>query len=261
MLEISIMSDLRNSESQPFLDAVKANKLGRPFSSKRVAKAFFSLTRQLTNRLTDYDLVVADDTSGRLAAIVMRGVASIVRVESGKPQPKLVFVQGHDIKYMQQAAALIPEKTSSNARTLIVTEGIATGRHVRNIGQVITPKREAASIDIASVGNYSPRLINPIPGTGLYVGDVNINDSTDEPCEQAPAQELYKGKLTHAGVTKDYYGPTATICHYTSQVEINRSRVQAEIFADLLYQAAVRGIIEPPLPYPICTPEIEKVLV
>lgn len=242
------MSGYEHMPRERFVDDVRLNGLGAPFNDERVAGAFFDLASQLALRFADYDLVLGDDTSGRLAAIVMHRVASNIRLEENLPKPALRFAASAIAKHAHKPG-FITSPASPDSRVLIVSEGIASGGSVEGLGRIIAKGGRAMDhIDVACIGTFDEYdLPNPIEGASLYIGDTRPTTSMD-----SSAATLLRGPQSrrYKGVAKSRSHFNVVIDDEADRGEINRTRIEAKDFGDLLVRYAVVRDMESEI-YPI----------
>ena len=126
----------------------------------------------LKPQISQYDLIVGDDTSGRLPARLYWRLANMRRQEQGMRPASLRFISGRNSGYLPEKG-MLPIETSDAARALLVTEYICNGGNIRNIHKAVWAERVPGRIDIATLDQsyYSLGLERRFPkGTSLYCG-------------------------------------------------------------------------------------------
>lgn len=142
-----------------------AHRVTQEFEAQRFEfAAVFDAVRTIAaeigeKRLGSYALVVGDDTSGRLPALILWKVINQVNARNGRQKVPITFIQTysefHSKKYLQRAAWARRSgiwKGLAGQRALVVTEFISSGKH---LGQLTGLLREAGiSFDVATLGSY-----------------------------------------------------------------------------------------------------------
>lgn len=118
-----------------------------------------------------WQLLIGDDTSGRIPALVARGAVNQARREAGKPGLPIMFwptsgtsIKGSGMREMEEALdsrrALWEAVGASGGRALIVTEGIFSGNHVRSMLEMLEARGilgDVATVAVLGRGVYLPR--------------------------------------------------------------------------------------------------------
>ncbi len=144
------------------------DKIGPPFNDLEILKLTLSLAEQVNSSLADYDLIVGDDRSGRLPAMVFWWLAKFRREEAGLPAPVRKFMQG---KYRGDPPDdFFPAPASDDSRALIVTEYVDSGDNVGRIRSAISAnsRRDRGSIDVATLTYLDDRSKKSPPGANFY---------------------------------------------------------------------------------------------
>jgi hypothetical protein len=131
-------------------DDNQPRELSYPFSEPEVVKGLFDLARQTHKNAGKYDVIIGEDTSGRLPALFMREVITRRRAELGLPRAAMRFVSGRIEEDLPEG--FLPPLATPDSRALIVSEYIFTGHSILGVHKAITKSREKARIDIASLG-------------------------------------------------------------------------------------------------------------
>ncbi len=139
----------KDPEIQPKLESLR-ERLHEPFNHEVMLRAMFNLATELSPHMAEFDLVIGDDIRGRLPAEVFGQMISMRRQEMGLEPAELVFINGG---FEGEAPdGTFPAPTSEDARTLIVTDFINTGRNVKNLYATVgRHDREQGSVDIATL--------------------------------------------------------------------------------------------------------------
>jgi hypothetical protein len=232
-----------------FVEQAQNKGLKKPFDERSVLSTFFSLAVKLAEHVDKYDLVLIDDASGRLPGLVISKWVSLERQAAGQDRPVVKFAQGRYARPENVPDNFIPEKNTAAARTLIVTEGICSGNHVRNLGRLLPANRSAETVDVASLGIFRNQVQPPIDGSNLYTG------SNDSYVSNVFYTDL---GIDIRGVDSVYQQPFARRIDIANNEMLNQVRVDVRLLASTLFD-----FTEPSLeaPYLAHTPDIEKVLV
>lgn len=246
------MSPRENSIQQEFVEAVVRSDLTFPFNRHEVVAAFFCLAEQLTRRITEYDLVVGDDSKGRLPALVLGRVVANARQAVGLDKPTRRFAHGGNLHDNFDALRpdFIPEPKSNDDRTLIVTEGINQGFHVRGLFDAAAMKRNPGTIDVATVGLIGFGKRRNVYGADLYIGEREGDSTANVFIDRVSYQCI--GVLTNRQAHARAYE-----LHKRETLRSTRHSIYR--FADMLTDHVIEGIFIPP--YPEAFPDIQKVLV
>ncbi len=131
------------------------------------------------HQLGSYGLVVGDDTSGRLPALILRAIMNRVRERDGHPKVPIVFLQTGSYKWLseerqEKAWARRAEIWSRLAgqRALVVTEYMATGEHLAQFSKLLG--EAAIPFDVATLG--SEGLSSKVIATSQVPDDTHIFD-------------------------------------------------------------------------------------
>ena len=100
-----------------------------------------------------YDMLIGDDTSGRIPTLIFRGVINSIRKENGDEPIPVFFVRSdygrlpaYDRKRLTQQIRSVEKPTP---KALIITDYMSSGLHVRRIGDIV--HKSEASYDIAAM--------------------------------------------------------------------------------------------------------------
>ena len=144
-------------EIDPHLRAL-AEDTGEPFSLA-VLRAMFGLMRVLVKYADSYDLVLGDDVSGRVPALLAWELINIARAEKGLEPASIRLASGKSNQRMPDW--FIPQASSPNARTAIVTDNMGRGRSAHNLFKGVGEVRAPENTDIISVSTTIPRTRKP----------------------------------------------------------------------------------------------------
>lgn len=125
----------------------------------------------------DYTLLICDDLSGRIPALILEGVINYFNEQKGRPKIPITFVKcqrepleltDQDKQRLQESLA---ETRSEGKKALIVTESIVSGHHIKSISKEV--KKAEVRFDIATVSRVHfasyYRIRNLIPrGTRIF---------------------------------------------------------------------------------------------
>lgn len=113
-----------------------------------------------------YGLIIGDDTSGRLPALAVKGVADFVSDASHKEHPKLVFLQaGHDVSsedvVKQFNERVVSQKDKlSGRRILVVTEYIDAAQVMNRLNELMTNNHLGFDVvTFGDSGDYTKRKL------------------------------------------------------------------------------------------------------
>ncbi len=109
-------------------------------------------------QLGSYALVVGDDTSGRLPALILHQIINRIRVRSGAPKVPILFIQTNsglsdnqdplEAAWARRAGIW---KGLAGQRALVVTEYIQTGRHLAQLSNLLG--NASIPFDVATLGS------------------------------------------------------------------------------------------------------------
>lgn len=125
-----LVIELSPDQVQQKLDDLRQN-VRHPFNAIGIMSVMFEVAEQLNPSLASYDLVVGDDVSGRLPAILYWRLANARRLQNGLPRASIRFINGR----WGRNGDLLPDcafrpEPADGSRSLIVTEHIQTGASV-----------------------------------------------------------------------------------------------------------------------------------
>ncbi len=119
-----------------------------------IARLVHEMREPLAN--SDYSVIIGDDTSGRIPALLLGKLINRHRAEHGMPPVPVRFVQGsgreEDREHVATAVEDRLNRLSPDARSgrvLVVTEGISSGRAIAQIGAGITAR--GMEFDVAAL--------------------------------------------------------------------------------------------------------------
>lgn len=135
----------------------------------------------------DYDLLLGDDTSGRLPTLVFRNVVKDIYGKRGSTEPKTAFVQGgRNVKgeeLLRQLVALQGRyQQGDGKKILLVTEYISSGGSLKRITDHL--KNNGLGFDVATTyvnGSYPDgtdyaqiykKDLELPEGTNVFIGEV-----------------------------------------------------------------------------------------
>lgn len=150
----------QHSEVTPedFLAYVAVAELDKPFCHPRVAKGLLQLSAQLDPHILNYNVLIADDTSARLPALVLRGVMNSRRAQLGTGPVALRFANGASSEPLPKGYLPNPQPTTQ--RALIFTEYVSSGESAQNLYHAVRQQRSARQIDFATLGGTSNGIAN-----------------------------------------------------------------------------------------------------
>lgn len=121
-----------------------------PFNHSSVVRDLFALARQVHPNAHEYDLIIGEDTSGRLPALVLRGVINARRQALGLEKSAIRFICGTRVEPVPER--VIPPQRSDASRALIVTECVDSGDSIVRVYKGLSQHWPASRIDIAAAG-------------------------------------------------------------------------------------------------------------
>jgi hypothetical protein len=204
-----------------------STKVSHPFTAGVVVRTMFDLAERLNPGMANYDLVVGDDTSGRLPAILYWRLINKRRNESGLPPAACRFMSG---RYLGDSAPPLPIESTPGSRALIITEWIQTSSSVKTIYDAVKKIRDGSRIDIGSLGRANDKALDLGHGSAVFAADNSPNDQIDH--------HLYGPAIRqHIGVHKSWgdlhskrLGPIAF-----SAMLSNKARADIQTIADTIY--------------------------
>ena len=144
--EMSIVQSLENlraSIAYPF------NQKGR----ESIVSLFWDVTQQLNPVLGSYDLVVGDEVSGILPAVLFWRLVNLRRETLGLPPAEIGFMNG---KYPYPAPnTTFPAGSSYTSRALVVTEFADTGISAKNIQRSVMAARGRTGVDVVALAAHN----------------------------------------------------------------------------------------------------------
>lgn len=175
-LALSMLQDTEQLSPVSYEELVKEKldelieKVDFPFNDETVLSSIYELAKQLNPKLEQYDLIIGDDTSGRLLALLYGKLVNYRRQELGMEPAEIRFMDG---KYRGEVpSSAFPKETDKNARTLIATELVNEGKNISNIYRAATNskalqylennfgisglKRDRSRVDIAALNARFP---------------------------------------------------------------------------------------------------------
>lgn len=128
----------------------------------RVLELTAPLVRALRNvNLDDYSLIVGDDTSGRIPALIVRNMAKQPGGSRRSRKIPTTFIQSAWIsprspflgRMREEWARREPTwRVARGKRALVVTDFICTGEHIQHLGTLL--KASGIDYDVLAVGSY-----------------------------------------------------------------------------------------------------------
>ncbi len=115
----------------------------------------------------EFGVIVGDDTSGRIPALILSKVVNTWNREHGRPRIPVVFVPGTNKEEYRDALQQAFDKrrhllrnVDRSSRALIVTEGITSGHSIASIGNLL--QEEGFSWDVAALdgSGFTPRTVS-----------------------------------------------------------------------------------------------------
>jgi hypothetical protein len=195
-----------------------------PFNNNCVLPAFLDLAEQLDAGLASYDLVVGEDTSGRLTSLLYWRMINKRRHEQGLGAAAIRFING---RFEGALPNSLPKASAHNARTLIVTEYVCSGGSARRVYGLVGRDRIPGSIDIAAAGSMRSSLALETGSTFYYapkLGDYEIDN-------------FLSGNVVIKGVSKFYARPYSHRAERLlfKSAKIAMAREDIRLIADALY--------------------------
>jgi len=183
------------------------------------------LVLELKDKLTDYDVIVSDDASGRLPSLFFRKIINRQKKKNGQKGIKIFFAAGGKHKseeIMDGLGEFFVKNREQLGRVLLVTEHIDSGRSVSRLIDIL--QEAGVNFDLAAV---------------------SLSDDADSYNDQ---QQLYQhlryGGVNNGGlyfynhhgrgITKVYDKIHPVKTSYTPQKKINDSRNNIDYLADQL---------------------------
>ena len=149
MLEKTVLPTWQE-EVEPHLIALE-QRTDEPFSLG-VLRVMFSVTRSLLKYAESFDLVVGDDVSGRMPALVMWRLINLKRQELGLEPAALRLINGRCLEPFPPG--FIPPATGEGTRAVMVTDVIHTWGSAANLVGQINQQRGQSCCDIATLGTF-----------------------------------------------------------------------------------------------------------
>ncbi|MFA6437399.1 MAG: hypothetical protein WC242_04505 [Candidatus Paceibacterota bacterium] len=179
----------------------------------KTPEALARLLLELRDKISDYDTILCDDTSGRLPALFLKKIMDKKHEEQGKDLVRLEFVAAGKqySPLFGEIREFIREKNKEEnwQKVLVVTDHIFSGESMRKLVDIL--EEENIDFDIASVTAYTKKhderyehdpCNDPKVLQKLYFGS-SVNE------DEAMAAPFYH-KPKYTGVTKDVgFGPTS----------------------------------------------------
>lgn len=157
MTQSRLASPERITEGDPALFPQQQKRLdhdgdwSNPFHHRSLRDALVTACADVVPLADRYDLIVGEDTSGRLPALVIRGVINARRQALGLPKARMRFISGRRRRFVPDGT--FPEALSPSDRALVVTEFIASGTSVLRSYQAVASARAREQIDIVTLGS------------------------------------------------------------------------------------------------------------
>ncbi|MDO8659898.1 MAG: hypothetical protein Q7K54_04870 [Candidatus Parcubacteria bacterium] len=146
------------------LDELSAKMFTPVFKDKTVLEVFIKLVKNLSEKLSTYNTILSDDTSGRLISLVLRKVINEARKRKGLNSVDTYFLASgrhNRIDATQAIKNFLEKKKQKISKALVVTDHIETGQ---SIGKLVdTLESLSINFDIAtlsSVGAYHNKITN-----------------------------------------------------------------------------------------------------
>lgn len=138
------------------------------FKKKELIRSLARLVLELKERITDYDTILSDDSSGRLVSLLLRKIINKQRKKSGKEGIKTNFLNtGRALESIETFEAVKKFLLSKKdlGKILIVTEYIETGgsmsRFLKLLEEINIKNYDVATVSIRP-GGFSKPLIKKL---------------------------------------------------------------------------------------------------
>jgi hypothetical protein len=185
----------------------------------------FKLAEQINPNLANYDLIVGDDTSGRLPALLYWRLANARRRDLGVQNASIRFMNGRYGRAMP--ADTFPPDSTDSSRALIVTEYVSSGSAALRIYNAVGAQRRKNQVDIAAVDTGRKSLFLESGSTFYFVENIG---------NYGASANLYGGNLSAKGVNKGSDSPHSYRSLDPLQPEaVQRARQDIEMIADEFY--------------------------
>jgi adenine/guanine phosphoribosyltransferase-like PRPP-binding protein len=180
---------------------------GLAFYPFKAPEALARLLLELRDKISDYDTILCDDTSGRLPAIFLKKIMDKKREEQGKNLVRLKFVAAGKLysPLFYKIHEFIKEKNKEEnwQKVLVVTDHIFSGESMRKLVDIL--EEENIDFDVAAITAYREKhdkkyehdpCKDPKILQRLYFGSaISENEASFSPFYQKPRA---------TGVTKDF---------------------------------------------------------
>jgi hypothetical protein len=216
-----------------------AASVGPPFNDESVLHTFSLLASELSYNLHEYDVVIGDDASARLPAMVYWRMINRARQGEGLSRAEMRFANGRSREDFP--SGFLP-KAKPGSRALILTEYIFSGRSAMNLYEAAANHRSGNVIDIAALSiseTYKKRRhqrLHMSPHAKLYqtgAGDnfvARIHSHSHPEVKRALGVEKEEREL---------FSHRSTISNMT---EIRRARTDVGKVANYLYEDTILHI-------------------
>src|SRR3989344_103037 len=211
----------------------------KPFNDIDVLEPMYAIAECLNPYLESYDLVVADDTSGRLPAIFYWRLVNLARRDSGLPKAAIRFHNG-STNADKAPLRLAEDVKTEGSRALVITESIITGYRTMNAYAAAANYYGEDSVDLATIGLEGSRLNIPGKlsrmgkGSNFFYGTVQ-RKITDAHLHHQPG--AYKGVYGTMGSTP--YSVTLASLEANRAVyrpAVTAARKTADELAEIFYR-------------------------
>ncbi len=101
----------------------------KPAFDKEILKVFIKLVENLSDKLSTYDTILSDDTSGRLTSLVLRKVINEARKRKGLDSIDTYFLASgrhKRIEVVQKIKDFLENKKSKISKPVTTFKGIST---------------------------------------------------------------------------------------------------------------------------------------
>lgn len=216
-----------------------------PFDNMVLLSKMFELAEKLNPDLESYDLIIGDDTSGRLPALLYWRLANARRQERGLEPASIRFINGRYTADKPLPGELIPPEHTDGSRSLIVTEYVMTGGSVENIYHIVSQQRDRRRIDIAALGSEMSRVATA-RGSNFYTAEPPIGGMRIDNYLYGHSFNPVKGVGKEYGVLHSHRLPPNEF----RPNQVHNARQDINLIADEFYPLLSAELLEPSAPDP-----------
>lgn len=199
---------------------------------KDIPLSLARLVLELEDQIPNYDTIISDDVSGRLASLFLRQVINNKKTQLGRKAVKTYFISGghhYNKEVYKNIEDFIVGKKASVNKALLVTEYIETGNSINSIVEIL--QRQNISFDVASV-SVSNFIFQP----GNQAKLKNLLQRLKYGTVSEAGLVFHYHKHSFAGVAKDKekgsVHPVRTFSPYFSQETLAKTREIMSLMAE-----------------------------